>query len=164
MERHYWYGTLLFIIALFLQFIPHIVPAMLAGVGVDIWSGDMYQIGIYAVLPAFWDHTLNNLFMPVVILLGGLVGSIVFVPLYLGVHRLLYKRSRFYGFINNQITPSLGRWLRRGVLPALFTVYVSITLSSVLVDTLGDPVLSMIFASSIDFAVEDVITLKIKKL
>ena len=161
MERNYVYGTILFILALFLQFIPVIIPALIAGIGIDIWSGDVFQIGIYAFLPAFWEQTMNNLLMPITILVGGLFGAVLFVPLYLGVHRLFYKRSRFYGFIKNDITPSLSRWLRRGLLPALFTVYVSITVSSILVDTLGDPVLSMIFASSIDLAVEDVITLKI---
>jgi hypothetical protein len=161
MKRNYVYGIILFVLALFLQFIPYIVPALLTGIGFDIWSGDVYQIGIYAVLPAFWEQTMNNLLMPITILAGGLFGSIFLVPLYLGVHRLFYKRSRFYGFIRNDIKPSLGRWLRRGILPALFTVYVSITLSSILVDTMGEPVLSMIFASSIDLAVEDVITLKV---
>ena len=73
MERNYVYGTILFILALFLQFIPVIIPALIAGIGIDIWSGDVFQIGIYAFLPAFWEQTMNNLLMPITILVGGLL-------------------------------------------------------------------------------------------
>ncbi|MDO8123544.1 MAG: hypothetical protein Q6364_04110 [Candidatus Hermodarchaeota archaeon] len=161
MERSYWYGILLFVLALFLQFIPFFLPALISGVGVDIWGGDIFDYGLYATLSAFGDQALNNLLLPVTILLGGLIGGILFVPLYLGVHRLIYKRSRNYGFLDHQITPSLSRWLRRGILPTLFAVYVSMTLANILVDTLGDPILSLIFADTINLAIEDIVTIKI---
>ncbi|MFX1565664.1 MAG: hypothetical protein ACFFCH_06725 [Promethearchaeota archaeon] len=161
MNRAYWYGLILFIIAFFLQFIPYLLPALLTGVGLDIWAGDFFIFGIYAGLSAFGDQILNNLLMPVLIIIGGLLGALLLVPLYLGVHRLIYKRSRNYAFINHEVQPSLGRWLRRGILPTLFAVYVSITLANIMVDTLGLDFLTSVFASSIDPFVEDVITLKI---
>lgn len=161
MDRAYWYGIVLFIVALLLQFIPFLLPAMIMGIGVNIWAGDFFDFGLYALLPAFWDQTVNNLLMPVMIIVGGLFGALLFVPLYLGVHRLIYKRSRHYGFIQHTIDPSLGRWLRRGILPTLFTVYVSITIANIMVNTLGIDFLTTIFASTIDPFVEDVITLQI---
>jgi hypothetical protein len=161
MKRHYWYGISLFIIAFGLQFIPYLIPALLGGFGIDIWAGDLYEIGIYAYLPAFWDQALNYLLMPVSILVGGLLGGLLFVPLYLWVHRLFYKRHRYYGFFKNEVNPSLSRWLRRGFLPALFTVYITMTIANILVDTLGLPVLNMIFAGTIDLALEDVVTIKL---
>jgi hypothetical protein len=161
MERAYWYGIALFIVALFLQFIPFLLPAMLTGSGLNIWTGDFFAFGIYTALPAFWDQTMNNLLMPVMIILGGLFGAILFVPLYLWVHRLIYKRSRNYGFVQHEVKPSLSRWLRRGILPTLFAVYVSITIANIMVDTLGLDFLTTIFASTIDPFAEDVITLKI---
>ncbi len=161
MDRAYWYGISLFIVALLLQFIPFLLPAMLMGTGLNIWTGDFFAFGIYLGLPAFWDQALNNLLMPVMIILGGLFGAILFVPLYLWVHRLIYKQSRNYGFIQHEVKPSLSRWLRRGILPTLFAVYVSITLANIMVDMLGLDFLTTIFASTIDPFVEDVITLKI---
>jgi hypothetical protein len=161
MERAYWYGILLFILALFLQFVPFFLPALIAGTGIDIWGGDIFDFGVYANLSAFFDQALNNLLLPVTIILGGLVGGILFVPLYLGVHRLIYKRSRNYGFVDHKIVPSLSRWLRRGILPTLFAVYVSMTLANIMVDVLGEPFLNLIFGASVDPALEDIITLKI---
>lgn len=160
MERAYWYGIILFFCALILQFIPFLLPSIMTGGGLSIWVGDMFDIGVYAFLPAFWDHALNNLLLPITILVGGLFGALLFVPLYLGVHRLIYSRSRHYGFVKHTVKPSVSRWLRRGILPTLFAVYVSMTIANILVDTLGVPVLSMIFAETIDVGVESIVTLK----
>jgi hypothetical protein len=121
----------------------------------------MFDYGFYGALSGFGDQAFNNLLMPLTIILGGLVGGLLFVPIYLGVHRLIYKRSRNYGFLDHQVTPSLSRWFRRGILPTLFAVYVSMTLANIMVDTLGEPFLSLIFAETIDLVVEDIITLKI---
>jgi hypothetical protein len=159
MKRIYWFGLILFVIALLIEIIPPTLLPIMTGHPEALFFGDQLIFGFYAFLPAYLDNVINILLMPLLIVLGAILGGFLLTPVYLWVHRLLYGRSRFYGFIEGRMSPSIGRWLRRGILPTLFSVYVYMTLASFIVENPQLGILNMLLDPFI-ISIEPVLTLK----
>jgi len=124
-------ALVVFVLAVIVILSPSLLILLLVPGAVPI--GDRLVGFPFAGLSAFWDGLLDYLLLPLVILVGGLVGGVLLTPLYLLVHWLVYGRSRFYGFVTVRKPPSIVRWLRRAILPSLFGVQVGLFLATGLV-------------------------------
>jgi hypothetical protein len=128
----YLRASVAFIFAVIVILSPSLIIALLAPGAVP--TGDRLVGFPFGGLSAFWDGLLDYLLLPLVILVGGLVGGVLLTPLYLLIHWMVYGRSRFYGFVKVRKPPSMFRWLRRAVLPSLFGVQVGLFLATELVN------------------------------
>lgn len=133
MKHAYLKGIILFILALIATVGLPIIIGFASGNWVHGLEGDLIIIWPFNGMPAFWDGVLSALFVPLMIFMGGLVGGYLLTPIYLEVHHILYRKSRFYGFIERTTKPSIGRWLRRGILPALFAIHIGLFLAQITV-------------------------------
>jgi hypothetical protein len=128
-------ALVVFVLAVIVIVSPSLIIVLLVPGAVPI--GDRLVGFPFGGLSAFWDGLLDYLLLPLVILVGGLVGGAVLTPLYLLVHWLVYRRSRFYGFVRVRRPQSMFRWLRRAILPSLFGVQAGLILATGLVGAGG---------------------------
>lgn len=127
MGSTYVKALLVFILAVIVIVSPSLIIVVLVPGAVPM--GDRLVGFPFGGLSAFWDGLLDYLLLPLVVLVGGLVGGVLLTPLYLLVHWLVYRRSRFYGFVRVRRPPSVLRWLRRAILPSLFGVQAGLFLA-----------------------------------
>ncbi|MFX1476431.1 MAG: hypothetical protein ACFFCO_13320, partial [Promethearchaeota archaeon] len=146
MNRVYLYGALLFVLGLVASTGPIFVSLMLSNPTNWWYAGDLLILGFFAFTSYFWDSFIIVVLMPVMFLLGGVIGGYLLSPVYLWVHSRVFRRSQFYGFLESYQPPGLRRWLSRGILPMLLTIYFSLTAAALIVEYPGLGILSAIAA------------------
>jgi hypothetical protein len=131
MVSAYVKAFLVFILAVIVIVSPSLIIVVLVPGAVP--TGDRLVGFPFGRLSAFWDGLLGYLLLPLVVLVGGVVGGVLLTPLCLLVHWLVYRRSWFYGFVRLRRPLSMVRWLRRAILPSLFGVQAGLFLAMGLV-------------------------------
>ena len=144
MKRTYLYGILLFILGLVAFGGPLLVSKMISNPTNWWYEGDQLIFGPLALTSSLWDSFIVVMLIPVMFLLGGVIGGYLLSPIYLWVHNGVFHRSQYYGVLESYQPPGLRRWLSRATLPMLLTIYFSLTAASLIVEYQGLGILSLL--------------------